>query len=427
MRPSIQVELDANDGSSLTGYGFVDTGSWAIVKTPSIAMNWQYRGADPVIKRQYDVADEGIISNDGSIAYLGPCREYTATAEATGEQIRLVVPRAATLAADPHDILEALTRAAELLKIGARNERVTAIAAPTDEITWTSKGRQRGDDGFWVKDAATLNEANETWIHEYVHTRQQFRYTESTQWLTEGTADYFSCLAALHRRDISFERFHRFLTRPEDSNAVLVDRSTWSSGLTVYRQGRRVCAALDAMIREETGHRYSLDDIIAKLNRQAAQAPPDARQLTNPKFATALTTVTGVDLEPWLKRYVWGSAAPSVPTDRAAFGLDDGPKREPEPEADRECPICETTTETRLCPGCGYEVGPNEPPAGPEPSSTGEGGYAGVCPVCGTQTDTELCPGCGYDLVPRCQVCNTTGGPDDEYCPTCGYPLREYI
>ena len=461
---SIRIHYGVNNGPGTTGY--VDTGEWAITRLPNLSWQWSYRSTGPVpeVTERYRIPGKGVISNDGAVAYLGPHEEYVDTAPKTGEDFRLVVPHDAALCDDPVDILSALTRASNSLEVGALNDSVVAIAAPTGGYRWASKGRQRGDSGFWVRDDAVTDETNETWVHEYVHTRQLFNKTDGTYWFKEGTADYFASLAALDRGDIEFDAFHGFLTRRADSGAVLADPGTWSSNSTAYRQGRRTCAALDCKICEMTDGESTLVDVVARLNEDGdADDTPD---VSNRAIREAVEAVTDADMSDWFSKYVRAARAPSVPRERKMFALQAGspaseptletdteptpepepetepttepeptpePTPEPEPETARRCPVCDTETTDRLCPTCGHEL--DEAPTGEPPKS----GTEQTCPICDTETKDPLCPTCGHELKEdptgreptreppelgdeiACPVCGTETA--ERLCPTCGHDL----
>lgn len=474
--PSLQIEFEVDDGPGATGY--VDTGDWAVTRLPNLRWQWRYNsgGPDPEIVIQYRVSGEGVVSTDGAVAYLGPYEEYIDTAPTTGEEFRLVVPDDAVLRDDPTRILSALTEASELLEIGALNDSVLAIAAPTGGHKWTSKGRQRGDSGFWVRDDAVTHETNETWVHEYVHTRQLFQRTDETYWFKEGTADYFASLAALNRGDIGFDEFHGFLTPRADTGAVLANPDTWSSTSTAYRQGRRMCAALDLRIREVTDGTATLQDIIARLNKDGDA--DDLLEVSNRTLFKVIKQVTGEDMSNWLEKYVCAAQVPSVASERDNFYIGIGnpetgltptpdpdsdpeiespleltPEPEPIPESVHNCPICGTDTVDQLCPTCGHEF---EEGSTSEPQTTGDertcptcgtetieqfcptcghefqngstsrssGTDIEICPVCETETGAHLCPTCGHDMAPRCPVCDAVGTSHDDHCTTCGRELR---
>ena len=425
--PSIQVKFKVDDGPGLSDY--VDAGDWAITRLPNRAFQWSYsqRGNSPSVETRASVSGEGVISDDTAVAYLGPHQKYTETVQSTGENFRLVVPDDAELRDSPANVLSALTHASDFLELGAVNDSVLAIAAPTDDQNWESKGSQRGDDGFWVRDDATTTETNETWVHEYVHTRQRFQRTNSIYWFVEGTADYFAALAAYERDSIDFREFCRFLTRSADTTAVLADPSTWSSQSTVYRQGRRTCAGLDLLIRSETGDDKTLMDVVKKVNEDILKTDED-QKLSNREIKQFVETVASERVDEWFDEYVHGRRAPSIADNPAAFGSTPNVSKpetpsQPEPDSSKttthRCPICDIETTAEFCPSCGHEFEDGGR------TDTSDSRAGGRCPICDTTTSDRLCPGCGHDMAPRCPICNTIGGPDEDLCANCGEQLRK--
>lgn len=475
-RPSIELKFKVDDNLGAASY--VDTGEWAITRLPNIGWSWRYRGlrGEPELKQQYDIVGKGAISGDGAIAYLGPYRDYTKRAPETNEEFRLVVPRDANLRDDPSSILEALTHASEYLDIGALNDSVLAIAAPTTAQNWAAKGTQRGNDGFWVRDDAVTDETNETWVHEYVHTRQRFNKTNDTYWFQEGTADYFAALAALERGDIEFDEFRQFLTWVRDQNAVLIDTSTWRSNSTAYRRGRRACAALDEFIREESDGASTLMDVLAELNRELKDSE-EAHDIEVSLVREAIDTVTGRHTGDWFRKYVHSPQVPDISTDPSTFRqkpshpvteVEPEPEPVPEPDPTHRCPICDKTTTEDYCPVCGHQFIPDasvsdsqvnecpvceqqtterfcpicgyafESPTDDDDTVSGgsdpELGSVRTCPVCNTITDAKFCPKCGHDMDTNtlgqtvetpssiCPICDTETA--DQLCPTCGHELK---
>lgn len=442
----LKFEVDADiDASS-----YVDTGEWAITRLPNIGWSWRYRGrgGTPEFRQVFEINGQGAISSDGAVAYLGPHDEYTERAPDTGEQFRLVVPRDATLRDDPRSILRALTHASEYLDIGALNNSVLAIAAPTTAQNWAAKGTQRGDDGFWVRDDAVTDETNETWVHEYVHTRQRFVRTSDTYWFQEGTADYFAVLAALERGEIEFDEFHRFLTSTRDQNARLSNPSTWRSNSTAYRRGRRVCAALDELLREDSGGATTLMDVLAELNRRL-DGSEDTSTVDVSLVREAAETVTGRDVGDWFQKHVHGTRVPEIGTDPSVFleesaGPATGVEPEPEPEPEpgpgpsHRCPICDKKTTDDRCPVCGHQFVSGAFISDSDPQIN-------ECPVCEQLTTERFCPICGHEFESAeagdqgdqgdpgdgvtevggddtCPICDTAS--DERFCPTCGYEVR---
>lgn len=452
-RPSIELQFGVGDGPGATC--FVDTGEWAITRLPNIAWSWSYRrrGKEPAIEQRHKLVGEGVVSNDGAIAYLGPYHDYTETAPTTGEEFRLVVPRDASLRDDPARILNALTHASRFLNIGALNDSVLAIAAPTDAQNWAAKGTQRGDEGFWVRDDAVTDEVNETWVHEYVHTRQRFERTSDSYWFQEGTADYFAALAAFKRGDVEFDEFHRFLTTTRDERAVLSDASTWRSNSTAYRRGRRACAALDLLIRDDSGGSNTLMDVLVELNRQVGQSE-SGLEFDTTSIREVVDTVVDGRTSTWFQRYIYDRQIPRISNNpseflakppRSTVGIEPEPEpepspeprpeRTPEPEQTHRCPICDKTTTDDLCPICGHEFEPDSSDSESDPNE---------CPICERLTTEQYCPICGHefditttsDSTPTpggdyptspgsntCPICDTSF--DERLCPTCGHEMGQ--
>lgn len=433
----MEFKVDDNIGAA----SYIDTGEWAITKLPNISWSWRYRGTGrkPEFKQHHEIVGEGVISDDGAVAYLGPYRDYTRRAPTTNENFQLVVPQDAELRDDPHSILDALTEASRYLNIGALNESVLAIAAPTAAQNWAAKGTQRGEEGFWVRDDAVTTETNETWVHEYVHTRQRFTRTNDTYWFQEGTADYFAALAALERGDIEFDEFHRFLTSIRDRSAVLTDTSTWRSNSTAYRRGRLACAALDELIREESGGAHTLMDVLAELNRKLDESGA-THDIEVSVLRKTVDGVTGRHTGDWFRKYIQGRQIPEITDDPSVFledpsgsttrvGSDPEPDTTPDPT--HRCPVCDKTTDEEYCPVCGHQFVS-------EAAASGSNSQVHECPVCEQLTTERFCPICGHEFasatvddgtgsgdgVPEsgnestCPICGMTS--IERFCPTCG-------
>jgi hypothetical protein len=228
--------LSADTGGPGT-YRYVDAGDWAIIQRPQLSIAYQYRGTEPTLERRYHIDGDGVTSSDGSVMYLGPHDEYTDTA--ADQRFRLVVPEAASLRPSVNDVLSALGDAAARLNVGGRNDEVLSIAAPTG-VRWGSLGVQSGANGFWAQDDCRLDNVNNTWVHEYVHTRQEWDRSASTKWLIEATTEYFASLFTYRRGKTPFSGFHNYVTTNRDAGSVW---STPVSGQAVRPTTRKVVAS----------------------------------------------------------------------------------------------------------------------------------------------------------------------------------------
>lgn len=297
-----------------TGVLFVAADEWALVRTPNVGLSWETTDRDSELVRENTVDGAGVASTH--MAYLGPYTDYTGSA--AGQEFRLIVPDAADLREDPEDVLATLEATARRLTIGERDTDVFVVAAPTAEHTWGPAGLQRGSGGdMWVRDAERLGTARDTWIHEYVHTRQRYEPTAGTRWTTEGMADYYAGLLPYETGKTDYETFAAQLEEGTDSeyDAVrLTDPGTWDGTGANYDRGTLVFAYLDRRLRAETA--TTLDAVLAGVNEPGSP-------LTHQQFLDTIETAGGDEIRADAERYTETTAAPPIPTrseHAAAFG-----------------------------------------------------------------------------------------------------------
>jgi len=298
------------------GASFVAADEWALVRTPSVGVSWRSTDPDSELSRRNAVDGEGIASTH--MAYLGPYTEHTGAA--AGQTFRLVVPDAADLEAEPDAIIERLEAAAERLVIGGRSPEVFVVAAPTADHTWGPAGLQIGDGGdMWVRDTEQLGTARDTWVHEYVHTRQVYPTTEATRWTIEGIADYYAALLSYESGEISFESFRDRLEVGAGltyDDVRLADPGTWAGTEADYDRGALVVAHLDRRLRAEGD--TSFDAVLAGVN------DPD-RELTQRRFLRAIESAGGEEIGSEAERYTETTDAPPIPDRRGHIDAFGGP------------------------------------------------------------------------------------------------------
>ncbi|RJX49942.1 hypothetical protein DP106_07480 [Halonotius pteroides] len=259
------VRSGADQPGAEGSYRFADTANWSLVQIPSVGdISGRIVGDDPEIVRKTTVAGPGVAGD--RIAFLGPSEQRTQTAH--GQRFTLVVPEAADLKAEPREIFESVTAASDRLRVGARDDEVLMIAAPTGDIEWAVRGIQTGDSDFWVRADEPLDTPANNWVHEYVHTRQDYSAAADARWITEATATYYAALLTLEADRVEFDRFQRFLAQGEDepqASAVMTDPDTWEN-FANYRKGSLVAGDLDRRIRVATDGEASLDTVIRAIN-----------------------------------------------------------------------------------------------------------------------------------------------------------------
>lgn len=271
----LDEEGDAAPGSRSVdrhgdGYYFVETGEWGIVKAPRTNVRWTE--TEPVTTER-TVAVDGPGAAGTDVAVFGEVTEYTNVAG--GEHHRLVVPDAATLVETPEDVLDGLAMAQARLPIGAENDELFVVAAPTGDVEWAPSGLQYGESDAWVRDNASLETAGNVWFHEYVHARQPFAgvgdgTTSETAWFVEGQAEYYAALLSLEGGYVDYDAFRTFLKRGQSSmfnQGVMVDPNSWADDRTDYARGPLVLGAIDREIRLATDGDRTLVDVVRDLNR----------------------------------------------------------------------------------------------------------------------------------------------------------------
>jgi len=292
----------ATAGARSSGYVFVDAGSWALVETPELPISYAGFGSKPSVTKAV-VADGSGVAGD-AMTYLGPYEERER--RAAGQRIRLVVPEAAETSERPETVLDSIGAGAEALEIGQRDDEVVGFVAPTT-VEWGAPGLQRGERDFWVRDDQRLDRAGNIWLHEYVHTRQAARTTNSSRWVVEGGAEYYAALLTLQQGRIDFETFSDHLavgTRDAYADAVLADRDSWTGTGANYWKGALVAGAIDRRIRLATDRERTLADAYRRLN--------DRQNVSNREFLDAVGETAGSDARRFARRHTTTDATPPL-------------------------------------------------------------------------------------------------------------------
>lgn len=289
------------DESMDSGYEFVDTGPWAMVAAPSMTTEWRYRGDEPSFESSVEVDGDGVAGE--RMAFLGPTTTHQRTAH--GQTFTLVVPDEASLEAEPDAILDSLEAASLSLRVGERDPRVTVFAVPSG-VDWAAQGLA-GDADAWVRADRPLDDPNNVWLHEYVHTRSDFRTTQDARWLSEATAEYYASLLALEQGLIGFDEFETHLERGGRSpygSSVLAQPDTWTAGAN-YLKGALVFGSLDYRLRSGTDSTYTGATLLARMNARD--------ELVSHSFAVDVVAETGGQPSAdFLDRYATTDEAPEM-------------------------------------------------------------------------------------------------------------------
>ncbi|WP_311170452.1 hypothetical protein [Halobellus ordinarius] len=328
-RPRIDYRLPANQSVDRSGpiggpgrLTFVDVGEWALVSQPSTSHSWGWVRGDGQIGFETSLEAEQGATGD-AIAYLGPYEERTHTAH--GQQFRLIVPEAADLEVPPETLFASFASAADRLRVGDRDETVFVVAAPTPErLDWGVRGLHAGDSDMWVRDVERIDEANNVWLHEYVHSRQGYTAAPDSRWFTEGAAVYYAALLTLEQDRITYDAFRERLRYGERSyeGSILAQPGTWQRNAN-YHVGALVAGELDRQLRLATDGDASLQEVFRRMNAKDGV-------VTGADLRSSLRATGGSAVADLGDRYLETTARPSVWSDaqhREAFEAPPEPAR----------------------------------------------------------------------------------------------------
>ena len=292
-------------GSADQQYSFTDTGEWALVTVPGLQTGWGWRGPDSLtVTIDEDVAVDGPGSTGGEIAYMGDVEEYTRTAN--GQTFTLVVPERASMAESPGDVLEALGAASSRLRVGSKDENVWFVAAPAN-ANWGVRGVEYGGNDAWVVADSRLSDPGNVWLHEYVHTRQDYTTATSGRWTMEAAAEYYAGSLSLRAGYVDFQSFQRYLGYGERDpwrDAILAQPTTWASGAN-YLKGSLVWGSVDRQIRLDTNSAATTDDVLWRLNQHDGP-------VSNEDVLDVVAAVSSSSAREYAQRYTETSDTPEM-------------------------------------------------------------------------------------------------------------------
>lgn len=293
----------------------VETSHWALFDWRSSGLDWEYdltnNGNETEPIEVARVAGQGVAGPN--FAYLGPSETYKRTVN--GTTIQLVVPKAAQTASKPQTMLSVLTKVERSLQMGVQNGHVDVFVAPPPiSVSGLAGGvAQNGHHDIMVHQSARLTTPDNSLIHEYIHTQQNFTTSEETKWLTEASAEYYGALLSYRQGLISYDEFHGYVESESYPDDTLSDPDSWSSTNVPYFKGMRTLAALDTKIRTSSNGTHSLEDVFAHLNQHEGK-------ITDDVFATYVSQAAGESLTGWLDTHVKSSATANVPTTPSLYG-----------------------------------------------------------------------------------------------------------
>lgn len=326
------------------GVRFAATDDWALVDMTDVdtAFSWRSRG-ETGYERRFAVPN-GYAG--AAMAYLGDYR--VANASAAGQRFTVVHPTVVETPVEPAAYAGTLAGVAEGLSVGARDPAVTAFIAPPPVGENGGKGGVGGlatGADLWVAaDEATRSDAdgvrvNEPiFVHEYVHTRQNYTLAADTTWFTEASAFYYMSLTPYQRGTVPRERFGERFRVPESFRDATLTETTDAQYRAWARKGPRTLAALDRRIRASTNGSRTLQDVFRRLNGAEGN-------VTYAAFRSMVAATAGESHDDWLDRHVAGAelAQRPVPDAYPAPGTTADPATAEWRRGDEWVPLATTT------------------------------------------------------------------------------------
>ncbi len=273
--PTLTYTAEVNRTADVSGpigsdgrFMFVDKGDWALLqRRPGPDLSFRFRQPEPTVERINTTAGEGVAGQ--SLVFLGSHETYER--QAHDQRFRLVVPDAADLQPDRSDVFQTVMDTSGTLRVGDRDRQVLMFVAPAT-VPWAVRGLQTGDRDFYGVADEPVDTANNVWIHEYVHTRQDYETTDTTRWTKEAFAEYYAGLLTLEQGRIDFEAFRQYLdrgTRSRYGDVVLADNDTWDGTGGNYYVGALATGEIDRRIRLATGRESTLQAVFGRMNSQS--------------------------------------------------------------------------------------------------------------------------------------------------------------
>lgn len=247
----------AKDGDSVEGKYNAQT-LWVEVALGENDFGIEFNGTDRSAVLPLSESDEEIHfrpNQSGSVgdhfALLGQHDVYY---EQVGcQQIFVVVPDEANnqLESDPETYAEALAYASREIGVGHRHRTVAAFVAPQkfgprEGYTPHRENRRPGNSGeFYISPNSTLTSLKNTWIHEYIHTRQGLKRLAA---MVAEARPPCSVKVYLHVR-----REGNVSAQVGSSSKVMTPQEAYGTSSDLYRFFRRLRVTVEWTSTERSG------------------------------------------------------------------------------------------------------------------------------------------------------------------------------
>ena len=324
------IDVSNRQNEAFGGRDYAGTEEWVFAPAPGLAVSWSDAQTDgielpsvlyPLASRdanhvQVEVNKPAKLGNQ--LIFIGDFEDHSYVGE---EQLfSLIVPSHA----DPpaHDeIFETLDFASERLRVGELTDEITAfittdpirrggVNMPESPLKSFQTQSEKSVSEFWVHEDSSLTSPNNSVVHEYVHTRQNFHLDSEMEWFREASAEYYAArityaqraVLAVMKGDVTEHLY------PDEQYAdqILAAKDNWSDARVPYRKGGYVLLALDELIRDRSDEEAFLQTVFYEMN--AAE-----EEVTYPRFVELVSEAAGTSLDDWCVQYVNGDGLPPVP------------------------------------------------------------------------------------------------------------------
>lgn len=235
-------------------------------------------------------ADGGYVGS--STLYLGAFERESRTVGC--QTFEVVVPAETGSSFDADARLTDLESAARTIP-GQKYEAVHVFVSPAD------LGGDRPVRGFVRDQENEIVVAEEpgatpmsvVWIHEYVHTLQEYRPQSDLMWTTEGVATYVALETAVDAGRITPLEYDLALSRLNRTDTGNGSLTNASAALTPYSRGTVVLARIDADLEEHS--EKTIYDVVAWLNDHPESGYDDLKAYLEEEAGLPADTVDSYD------------------------------------------------------------------------------------------------------------------------------------
>lgn len=192
-------------------------------------------------------------------------------------------------------------------QLSTNKDEITVFVTPEKYgaygMHWSS-----GEDGslIWVADSIVANlNTSSVWVHEYVHSQQEFGTDEHLTWFVEGSAEYLSTKYSINSHSVSNESAYYALKSHDYYTGTLYEPESWEYDEIAYFEGELVAMYMDYSLQQNNS---SLEEMIYWMNEQEGE-------VSYAEFRDEFEKRTSTETAEMLDKYVKTQASPEIKTE----------------------------------------------------------------------------------------------------------------